>query len=114
MRYIASVLLALLVAIPLFLGTAHQGHAADLDSYRVDGVIAERYDGYVEMRASGPSDAASLVSDVNRQRRAIYEKRAKEQNVPVSAVGILFAKKIVESAPSGTYFKMQDGSYKRK
>ena len=114
MRYIASVLLALLVAVPLLLGTGHQSLAADLDSYRIEGVIAERYDGYVEMRTSGPSAAASLVKDVNSQRRAIYEKRAKEQNVPATAVGILFAKKIVESAPSGTYFKMQDGSYKRK
>lgn len=87
-----------------------------LDQYRKDGVIAERYDGYLELRGAGaPAGAVNLVRDVNEQRREIYEKRAKEENVPVEAVGKLFAKKLAEQgAPAGTYFKMPDGTYQRK
>ncbi len=87
-----------------------------LDQYRKDGVIAERYDGYLELRGAGaPAGAVSLVRDVNEQRREVYEKRAREENVPVEEVGKLFAKKLAEQgAPAGTYFKLPDGSYKRK
>lgn len=115
MRVLLSVFSVLAIACGLLFTVVPDGHAADkLDQYRMDGVIAERYDGYTETRGSAPRDAAALVQDVNSQRRAIYEKRAKEQNVPVSAVGSLFATKIAEGAPRGTYFKMQDGSFKRK
>ncbi len=115
MGFIRNIVPVLIVALAVMAGSASGAAAASkLDQYRADGVIAERYDGYLEMRGSGPGDAASLVRQVNDERRAIYEKRAREQNVPVSAVGILFAKKIVESAPRGTYFKLQDGSYQRK
>ena len=112
MRNVMPVLLIALAVLALNLSGASA--ASKLDQFRADGVIAERFDGFVELRGSGPGDAASLVRQVNSERRAIYEKRAREQNVPVSAVGTLFAKKIVESAPRGTYFKMQDGSYRRK
>ncbi len=115
MRVLLNVLSVLTVACGLLFAAAPGGYVADkLDQYRMDGVIAERYDGYTETRGAASGDAAALVRDVNSQRRAIYEKRAKEQNVPVSAVGSLFAQKIAEGAPRGTYFKMQDGSYKRK
>lgn len=115
MGIVRTVVPVLLIAAAVILaGLSGAAAASKLDQYRADGVIAERFDGYVEMRGSGPGDAASLVRQVNNERRAIYEKRAREQNVPVSAVGILFAKKIVEGAPRGTYFKMQDGSYQRK
>lgn len=115
MGFIRNVVPFLIVAFALMTGSIGGAAAASkLDQYRADGVIAERYDGYVEVRGSGPGDAASLVRQVNDERRAIYEKRAREQNVPVSAVGTLFAKKIVESAPRGTYFRLQNGQYQRK
>lgn len=115
MGIIRTIVPVLLIAIAVMAaGLGGTAAASKLDQYRTSGVIAERYDGYVEIRGTGPRDAVSLVRDVNNERRAIYEKRARQQNVPVSAVGILFAKKIVESAPRGTYFKLQDGSYQRK
>jgi uncharacterized protein YdbL (DUF1318 family) len=86
-----------------------------LDAYRAAGVIAERYDGYVEVRAGdAPADARALVDSVNAQRRAIYAKRAQETNVPIEEVGKLYATKITETAPPGTYFRQQSGSYVRK
>ena len=86
-----------------------------LDSFRADGTIAERFDGYLELRDSGaPAAARSLVTDVNAQRRALYEKRAGEMNVPASEVGKIFAPKIFDSAPSGTFFLQPGGGYVRK
>lgn len=115
MRIFRTLLPALLLALSVFLAQAPGAQAASkLDQYRASGVIAERYDGYVELRGGGPADAAKLVNDVNRQRKAIYEKRAKQQNVPVSAVGALFAQKIIGQAPKGTYFRSESGGYRQK
>jgi uncharacterized protein YdbL (DUF1318 family) len=88
---------------------------AQLDAYRANGVIAERFDGYVEIRDSNaPSEARALVADVNAKRRALYNQRASGSNVPVEEVGKVFANKIVETAPSGTYFRQPSGGYIRK
>jgi uncharacterized protein YdbL (DUF1318 family) len=113
MRLAAMLALAALLALAW---PAADATAATLDDYRRSGVIAERYDGYVELRGGGaPAEAAQLVKQVNAERRAIYEQRAREQKVPVAAVGELFAAKIAQSgAPPGTYFRLRDGSYQRK
>ena len=86
-----------------------------LDSYRASGAIAERFDGFVEVRDAGAApDAKALVAEVNAQRRALYEKRARETGAPVSEVGKVFAAKIVEQAPNGTYFRQANGGFVRK
>ena len=89
--------------------------ASPFDDYRAQGIIAERFDGYVELRAGdAPSDARQLVDEVNRKRRALYERRAKEQGVSAGKVGKVYATKILDGAPNGTYFVQLDGSYTRK
>ena len=86
-----------------------------LDTYRSNGTIAERFDGYIELRdGNAPSDARRLVAEVNAQRREIYAKRASEQGVPTSEVGKIFATKILQSAPAGTFFRQPGGGYIRK
>ena len=105
--FVLTVAFATLFAAP---GPAWAG--AKLDAFRADGVIAERYDGYVEIRDSNAtSEARDLVADVNAKRRALYGKRAGESNVPVEEVGKIFANKIADTAPSGTYFLQPGGGY---
>ncbi|MEM1384946.1 MAG: DUF1318 domain-containing protein [Pseudomonadota bacterium] len=110
MRALIAAMVLVLVMVP---GAAEaQGK---LDAYRASGVIAERFDGFVELRGGGaPRDAQALVSSVNAKRRSIYEKRAKQSDVPVGAVGRLFAEKIEKQAPKGTFIKQSDGRYLRK
>lgn len=109
-------LLSVLAVVLAVLWTApHAAADQALDTYRAAGVIAERYDGYVELRAAdAPAEARALVDSVNDQRRAIYARRAEETNVPVEEVGKLYATKITETAPPGTYFRQQSGTYVRK
>ncbi len=110
MRFVNR-LAALLAAVVL---GATVAAAADLDTYRSQGVIAERYDGYVELRVDdAPAEARQLVERVNAKRRDIYEKRADRQDVEVEAVGKVYAKQILKKAPSGTYVKTSDGGYRR-
>jgi uncharacterized protein YdbL (DUF1318 family) len=88
---------------------------ARLDAYRANGIIAERFDGYVEIRDSkAPSEARAVVKNVNAKRRALYKQRASESSVPVAEVGKVFANKIVNTAPPGTYFRQSGGGYVQK
>lgn len=116
MRRFLGVFMALALALAALLaepGTARAQGA--LDTYRASGVIAERFDGYVELRdPSASGEARALVEQVNAQRRQIYEKRAQETNVPVSEVGKLYATKITRTAPPGTYFRQPGGGYVQK
>ncbi|MFQ5567506.1 MAG: YdbL family protein [Paracoccaceae bacterium] len=115
MRPSLKLFVVLAVAFAVFCTTPGPARADALDTFRANGVIAERFDGYVEIRDSNaPGEARALVADVNAKRRALYTQRAEESNVPVEEVGKVFANKIVGSAPAGTYFRRPDGSYVRR
>ncbi|MCP4329295.1 MAG: YdbL family protein [Alphaproteobacteria bacterium] len=88
---------------------------ASLDQYRADGILAEKYDGYVVVRAANaPGAAKSLANEVNQKRKAVYEKRAREQGVSVAEVGKIYAAEIFAKAPTNTYFQQPNGSFVQK
>jgi len=113
--YARKLFLVLTLALAVYTVPSSVQADAQLDAYRANGVIAERFDGYVETRDTGaPSEARDLVNRVNTKRRALYNRRAEESNAPVEEVGKLFAIKIIEIAPAGTYFRQPNGDYARK
>ncbi|HUF87446.1 MAG TPA: DUF1318 domain-containing protein [Thermohalobaculum sp.] len=120
MRWLAGLLVAFAVLVGALVAGSGPASAQEraLDSYRASGVIAERFDGYVEIRAPAapiaPAEARALVEEVNAKRRALYTRRAEESDVAVEQVGKLFATKIVETAPVGTFFLQPGGDYVRK
>lgn len=102
---------ALLVVLPV-VARAQSGRL--LDAPRAAGHVGERFDGYAVVRPGAPPDVAALVERVNAERRAVYQQRAAAQNAPVEAVGKIYAAEIVKSAPAGTWFLREDGSWVRK
>jgi hypothetical protein len=113
-RSLLAALAGLLFALASF-GAGTPAEAASLDELRKEGVIAERFDGYVEVRVSNPPpEAKQIVDRVNQERQQVYRKRANEQGVSPESVAKVYAPKILEKAPVGTYFKKSDGSYVRK
>ncbi len=111
-RRVAAAALALVLIAVAWPGAAA---AQSLDQLRAQGVVGERYDGYAVVRAPPASaQAQSFVAGVNAKRRAIYESRAKQQNVTPAAVGQIYAKQIFERAPPGTWFLDASGKWVRK
>jgi hypothetical protein len=89
--------------------------AQSLDAVRTAGTVGERYDGYLVLRDTGaPGNVKSLVTKTNAQRKALYEKRSKEEKVPVAAIGKIYAQQIMQKAPKGTYFLSESGKWSRK
>jgi hypothetical protein len=54
MQYMMKSLAGLLIALSLMFGGIASAQADALDTYRSNGTIAERYDGYLELRGSEP------------------------------------------------------------
>jgi uncharacterized protein len=89
--------------------------AQSLDAVRAAGTVGERYDGFLVLRDGGASGAVkSMVSNTNAQRKALYEKRSKEEKAPVAAIGKIYAQQIMQKAPKGTYFLNEAGKWTRK
>jgi uncharacterized protein YdbL (DUF1318 family) len=85
-----------------------------LDAPRAAGTVGERFDGYAVARGSVTPDIAALVAKVNGERRTVYAARAASANVPIEAIGKIYAAEIVKSAPAGTWFLSESGQWVQK
>lgn len=115
-RYFTRFALFGLVALILSMAGSMSPARADdkqLNDMRAQGVIAERFDGYVMIKNSA-GGAQAVVDRVNGERRAIYEARAKAQGVTPTEVGQVYAGQIIQKAPKGTWFLAADGSWTQK
>jgi uncharacterized protein YdbL (DUF1318 family) len=107
------VLLLLVLAVVLPSAVAAQS-ARLLDAPRAAGTVGERYDGYAVAHAPAGPEVAALIDKVNGERRAIYAQRAASEHVPIEAIGRIYAKEILQSAPAGTWFLAENGQWTRK
>lgn len=105
---------ALLLGLAAFATSAALAQGRPLDGPRAAGLVGERYDGYAQVRGAAPPDVVALVNQVNAERRALYEQRAKSEGVPIEAIGKIYAGQIMQSAPAGTWFLGQNGQWTRK
>ncbi len=118
MRHGRGIAAALALAIALALGSSAAARAEEppsLDVLRKGGLVGERYDGMLVLRA--PSTDATIrteVDAVNAKRAAIYAENAKKQNVPALEVGKVYALQILSKSPPGTWFQGEDGVWKQK
>ena len=101
--------LTVLTCLPLFAGTP--ASADQLDDLRRSGAVGEAFDGFARAR---DGSAQSFVATLNAQRRDIYVKRAKAENVTVEQVGRVYAVEIFKKAPSGTWFLNENGKWTQK
>lgn len=118
MRHGRVIRTALALAITLWLGSSVAARAEEppsLDALRKGGVVGERYDGVLVLRAAS-TDAGirKEIDAVNAKRAAIYAENAKKQGVPAIEVGKVYALQILSKAPPGTWFQGEDGVWKQK
>ena len=86
-----------------------------LDQPRAQGIVGERYDGLAVLRQSGASASVqALLDDINGKRRALYQRRAAAEGVPATEIGKIYAKEIFRSAPGGTWFQQENGTWLQK
>jgi uncharacterized protein YdbL (DUF1318 family) len=85
-----------------------------LDPPRAQGIVGERFDGFAVLRKKATSAVKKLVDQTNKQRRSVYQKRAKATKTTIQAVGRIYAKEIMKNAPRGTWFQHESGKWSKK
>jgi uncharacterized protein len=112
MRRILIALAALVLAFSL----AVEGQAQpSLDQARRDGLVGERIDGYVGIVDAGAgADVRALVDRVNAERRAEYERIARQEGREVQIIAQIAGQRQIERMPPGVYVMGADGSWRRK
>lgn len=86
-----------------------------LDAPRAQGLVGERFDGYVVVHDSKASpEITLLIEQINAERRKVYDEKAAAQSVPAVEVGKVYATQIMDKAPAGTWFQGPDGNWAKK
>lgn len=87
--------------------------ALSLDQAKSQGLVGETPSGYLgAVKSSG--DVNALVSSINSQRRAEYDRIAKQNGQPRTVIESLAAQKAYQMTPDGQYLQGADGSWKKK
>ncbi len=116
MRGLRSWLIRVAAAVVIVVSFAvGASQAQSLDAVRASGAVGEQFDGYATVRDPGAgADVKALVNKVNAKRREIYEERAAAQGVAADQVGRVYAGKIMQKAPAGTWFRAESGIWTQK
>lgn len=107
MRHSLYALVAGLILLPQL------ASALTLDEAKAQGLVGERPTGYLGAVKSG-SEVNGLVDSINSQRRAEYERIAKQNGQSREAVEAVAAQKAYELTRPGYYLQGADGSWKTK
>jgi uncharacterized protein YdbL (DUF1318 family) len=97
----------------LLLGFSSLALALDLDTAKAQGLIGEQPNGYLGVVQTTPA-AVKLATDINTQRRAAYDRIARENGIPLDQVATLAGQKAIERTASGGYVKTPGGQWVRK
>ncbi|HAE49058.1 MAG: hypothetical protein CMO30_17245 [Tistrella sp.] len=112
-RFLAVLLAAALPAaavLPLAQPRAAMAQEAGLDALKAQGLVGERFDGYVGAVKSRTDAATQQVIDrINLQRKDRYRAIAARRGASLSAVERIAGAQVIERAPSGTWV-MPEGS----
>ncbi|MCR9106211.1 MAG: YdbL family protein [Gammaproteobacteria bacterium] len=99
-QWLAVAVIAMLAAAPVA--------ALELSQAKDNGSVGETSSGY--LAAVKPSaEVNALVESINAQRKAHYQKIAKENGIALDAVEMRAGKKAIEKSSPGAYINTGDG-----
>jgi uncharacterized protein YdbL (DUF1318 family) len=97
----------------LLLGFSSLALALDLDTAKAQGLVGEQPNGYLGVVQTTPA-AVKLAADINAQRRAAYDRIARENGIPLDQVATLAGQKAIQRTAPGGYVKTPGGQWVRK
>lgn len=112
MRRIKTLLTALTLAVTMI---AMPAWALSKDEAKAQGLIGERANGYLGVVTSKASPAVTLlVADINRKRKAAYQKSAASAGVERGVFELRMGQRLQDRTPAGQFIQLQNGNWKRK
>jgi uncharacterized protein YdbL (DUF1318 family) len=85
-----------------------------VDAARANGVIGERYDGYIGVTGSASAAVRSQVASLNIQRRSLYSRLAASKGVSPQDVGITAGCQLLARVAVGESYILADGGWRRR
>ena len=86
-----------------------------LDIHSAKGLVGEANTGYLAAVGNAPSaDVKALVADINRKRKAEFQRTAEKTGATVEQVRFRFWELAVERTRPGHYYQDQQGTWKKK
>lgn len=85
-----------------------------VDAARAQGLIGERYDGYLGVAAPVSQVVRAEVARINIQRRALYSRLAAGKGASPQEVGVTAGCQLLARVPVGGAYLWADGNWKRR
>lgn len=85
-----------------------------IEAGRAQGVVGERYDGYMGFTAAPSAQLRNQVSTINIRRRALYSDLAKRRGVSPQEVGITAGCQLLARMAVGQAYMLADGAWRRR
>ncbi|WP_438865451.1 YdbL family protein [Neptunicella sp.] len=86
----------------VLLGFSSLSFAIGLDEAKQNGLVGEKDTGYLGAIVNKP-EVLELVTEINAKRREVYKELAAKNNIKLSQVELLAAKKAYQKTVSGQY-----------
>lgn len=98
------------------LKTAFATREAELVQFKTAGLLGETTAGLVAVPAGATADpaAAALLAKENADRQELYRLLAAETSAAPEQVAERNARRLYQSAPTGTWLQKRDGTWARK
>lgn len=81
---------------------------------RANGTIGERIDGYLGIVGTPTPELQRLVDDINIKRRAVYARKAQENNATLEAYALASGCQAILRTVPGEKYQAPDGTWKTR
>lgn len=88
--------------------------AADLTQAKEDGLIGERYDGYIGIVKAVSADVKALVKETNQKRKEKYQEIAIDRQLPLNKIEIIAGEAAINKTLPGNYIMISEGQWEKK
>ena len=104
------------LALTILLALAFQSAwALDIHSAKDQGLVGEANTGYLAAVGGSPNaEVRALIADVNRKRKAEFQRTADKTGATLEQVRFRFWELAVERTRPGHYYQDQQGRWKKK
>lgn len=92
--------------------TAQMSAGQAVAEAKANGLVGERYDGYVGMVADSGPMLRHRVQSINILRRSLYSQLATSRGVTLQEVGITAACQLLGTVGVGEYYAFADGTWR--
>lgn len=88
--------------------------SSELTQPKKDGIIGERFDGYVGIVKSASAEIKDLVAKTNERRKEAYKELAVKKQLPLNKIEIIAGETNMNKTLAGNYIMLSEGDWQKK